>query len=238
MNDFDVFIEGEVIDLCVPSSAPDVISDWYRWFNDPKVNIYIDHGIFPNTFEKQQKFCQSLMEKEDRIALLIKPKKQDFYVGVASLSFINYKQRQCDFAMVIGKQDTSADSIYYAMETKCLMTEHAFEKVGVERVNSGQVVDLIKWQRWQILFGYQIEGIKRKAFRKGNSSWDVMVASCLLEDYLKLKDMRNGKLWPGKKIVFEWLKNLSKQSTIDRLVDWLEEEQEKNWDELSKLNLE
>lgn len=223
---FDTFIKGEVIDLCAPSNEPWVIEQWYRWFNDQEVTKYLEQGIYPNTVEKQQAFYKSLIENDDRIALLIKPKRKDYFVGVASLSHINFRQRQCDFAIVIGRQDGSHDSMFYAMEAKCRMTEHAFENLGVERIDSGQIIDLIRWQRWQILFGYQIEGILRKKYRRGNKVWDLMISSCLLEDYIRLKEMRNGSLWPGKSQMFELLKMLPKESTIDRLQKWLCRERE------------
>ena len=129
-NKFDILIEGELIDLCVPSAESWVLEQWYPWFNDPMVTQYIDHGIYPNTYEKQGRFYNALTESNDRIALLIKPKNKDYFIGVASLSQINYRQRQCDFAMVIGKQDKAGDSFLYAVEAKCRLTEHAFENVG------------------------------------------------------------------------------------------------------------
>jgi len=232
---YDVFIEGEVIDLCVPSLERWVLDQWYRWFNDQKVTEYLYQGVFPNTIENQEKFYESVTGNDDRIVLLIKPKKQNYFVGVASLSFIDFKQRRCHFAMVIGRQDNLSDSIFYAMEAKCRMTEHAFENVGVERINSEQVLELIKWQRWQVLFGYQIEGILRHNFRKGNKVWDIMASSCLLDDYLKLKEMRNGSFWPGKSKMLELIKMLPRESTIDRLKNWLDSEREKNWDMLESM---
>ena len=27
---------------------------WYKWFNDPLVNKYLMHGVYPNTLEKQK----------------------------------------------------------------------------------------------------------------------------------------------------------------------------------------
>ena len=166
---------------------------------------------------------------------MIKPKKSNYFVGVASLSSIDFIQRQCDFAMVIGKQDNSHDSMFYAMEAKCRITEHAFEAFGVERINSGQVIELIKWQRWQILFGYQIEGILRKKFRKGNKVLDVMMSSCLIEDYLRLKKVRNNSLWPGKKKMFELLKEIPSETMIDSLINWFNSEVEKNWEFLKSI---
>ncbi len=227
-REFDVFIEGEVVDLCVPQKEEWVLRQWYQWFNDPKVTSYLYQGVFPNTLEKQEKFYDTVMNNDDRIVLLIKPKDKDYFVGVASLSFVDYVQRRCHFAMVIGKKDNAPESIFYALETKCRLTEHAFEQVGVERVQSEQVIDLIKWQRWQILFGYQIEGVLRKNFRKGGKVWDTMMASCILDDYLRLRDARGGTLWPGKAVIFELLKALPEESTIDRLRAWLEIEHHQN----------
>lgn len=226
---FDIFIEGEVVDLCVPSEEPWVLEQWYRWFNNQETTKYLEQGIFPNSLKKQKEYLESALHSKDRIVLLIKPKKGDYFVGVTSLSNIDLAQRQCHFAMVIGKQDGSPDSMFYAMETKCRMTEHAFENVGVERINSGQVIELIKWQRWQVVFGYQIEGIMRKHFRRGNKVYDVMLSSCLIEDYMKIKRIRNGSLWPGKSKVFELVKMLPQESMIDEMQDWLSEKRAEIW---------
>ena len=103
------------------------------------------------------------------------------------------------------------------------------ECLGIERINSWQVLDLIKWQRWQIIFGYHVEGITRKHFRKGYRVYNGIMSSCLLEDYLKLKNIRKGNLWPGKKMLFEILKKLPKKdTTIDHLNQWLSDERENN----------
>ncbi len=228
-NTYDVFLEGEVVDLCVPNSTNVVIEQWYRWFNDQEVTKYLHQGYFPNTIEKQRKYYENLIENDNRIALLIKPKTKDYYVGIASLSCVDFRQRQCGFALVIGKNDGTPESMFYAMEAKCRMTEHAFETVGMERINSGQVIDLIKWQRWQILFGYQIEGVFRKYFRKGDKTYDAIMSACLIEDYRKIKDIRNGVLWPGKSKLFELLKLLPKVSMIDNMQEWLCREREEIW---------
>ena len=227
---FDVFIEGEVIDLCVPNGEDWVLDQWYRWFNNQETTKYLEQGVFPNSLENQKRYYESLLQSKDRIVLLIKPKDFDYFVGVASLSFINLSQRQCSFSMVIGKKDDSPNSMYYAMETKCRMTEHAFENVGVERITSGQVVDLIKWQRWQVLFGYQIEGIFRNHFRRGNKVYDLMMSSCLIEDYQRIKEIRNGSFWVGKSKMFELIKMLPKDSVIDKLQRWLQREREEAWE--------
>ena len=234
---FDIFLPGETVDLCAPSDDDWVLDQWYRWFNKGDITKYLAQGVYPNTRTTQKAYYDALLSNTSRIALLIKPKKHDRFVGVASLSSINLSMRQCDFAMVIGEKLSDADSLFYGIESKCLMTEHAFESLGVERINSTQVTELVRWQRWQILFGYQVEGLLRKKSRKGNKVYDVLTSSCLLEDYLKIKDLRGGNLWPGKKMMFELLKKLPSETLIDEIMGWLPEKQQAYFDSIT-FNLE
>jgi RimJ/RimL family protein N-acetyltransferase len=227
---FDVFIPGEVVDLCAPSDAPWVLDQWYRWFNDPRVTRYLAQGAFPNTLAAQRQFLHDAVSTGDRLVVLIRPKGADRFVGVASLSAINHVQRQCDYAMVIGEQVSVADSLFYALETKARLTAHAFEVLGSERINSSQAIELIRWQRWQILLGYQIEGMLRERFRKGHDAHHVLASSCLLRDYLELKELRGGHIWPGKARMFELLKGVPRHTLLDELVEWLPGRQREYWD--------
>lgn len=224
-KNFDVFLAGETVDLCAISDDDWVLDQWYRWFNKPEITKYLSQGVYPNSRKKQKDYYDLLVGSTTRLALLIKPKKHDFYIGIASLSSIDPVMRQCDFAMVIGEKVSDADSLFYGMESKCLLTEHAFENLGVERINSTQAAELLRWQRWQILFGYQIEGLLRRKFRKGKNVYDVLASSCLLEDYKKIRELRGGVFWPGKEAIFELMKMLPKVTLIDELMAWLPEKQ-------------
>jgi RimJ/RimL family protein N-acetyltransferase len=223
-KDIDVFISGETVDLCVASEKDWVINQWYKWFNDSEVTKNLAQGGFPNTHEQQTEFFRNSVK--DRLILMIRPKNQDFFIGVISLSGIDFVQRQCDTAMVIGKQLDHKDSMYFGLEAKALITEHAFIKLGMERVNSSQITDLLKWQRTQILFGFQVEGIQRNKFRKGYKVYDVIVSSCLLSDYLAVIDERKN-YWPGKLIVYRMMRELPRCQLIENLIGYLNEGQDK-----------
>jgi len=227
--DYDVFIKGETIDLCVPSDDKWLLDQWFRWFNRDEITTYLAQGIYPNTLKSQKEFYDTLGNNSSRIVLLIKPKEYDGFIGVASLSSINLIHRQCDFAMVIGERLNTTGSLFYGLEAKALLTQHAIEKVGIERVNSSQIIDLVRWQNWQILFGYQIEGLLRKKFRKGDKTYDLLLSSCILEDYQALMKIRDGSLWPGKTKMFQLLKNLPKKTLIDEISIWLPEKQMQYW---------
>ena len=228
-GDYDIFIPGETIDLCVPSDDKWVLNQWFRWFNRQEITTYLSQGVYPNTLKSQKAFYDTLGNNDKRIVLLIKPKKYDGFVGVASLSSINLIHRQCDFAMVIGKKLATSNSLVFGLETKALMTQHAIEKIGLERINSFQIIELVKWQRWQILLGYQIEGLMRKKFRKGNKTYDLLMSSCLLEDYERIIKSRGGELWPGKLKFLELMKKLPKNTLIDEIMSWLPKKQKQYW---------
>ena len=63
----------------------------------------------------------------------------------------------------------------------------------------------------QVLLGYQIEGIRRNIVSKGRYVSDSYITSCLYEDYLRLKELRGGRLWPGRKKMLELIRHLPKQ---------------------------
>lgn len=214
---YDIFLAGELVDLVVPNARAIHTDGWYAWLNDQALTRNMEQGMYPKTAQTQEAYLAELLASPSRLALMIKPKEEDAVVGICSLSRISHVTRQADFAMVVARRTASFKSSFFGMEAKCLMTEHAFETIGLERINSYQSTALKDWQRWQILFGYKMEGIMRKAFRKGHRSYDLMVSGCLLEDYLALKALRGDRLWPGQEHIMALIRDLPKQSLEETL---------------------
>ena len=237
----DTFIRGETIDLCVPDE--DSVKIWYKWFNDLYTCEFLDQGIYPNTYEKQLKYWREM--GPDRMCFLVVPKFPEDKcklpimspkislqkpIGVCSLSGINMYQRRCTFALVIGNKIDHPDRKIWSMEAKALITEHAFDRLGVRRVESGQALPLKHWQAKQIIFGYHMEGIKREAFIKGDEADDVMISGCILRDYRELKAFRGGSIWPGKEVVRKLMDIIPDPGTIENLGAFIRQEKKINAD--------
>src|SRR6185503_396259 len=216
-QNYDVFLSGELVDLVVPNARAIHTDRWYAWLNDQELTRNMKQGMYPKTAQTQEAYLAELLASPSRLALMVKPKEEEAVVGICSLSKISHVTRQADFAMVVARRSASFKSAFAGMEAKCLMTEHAFDTIGLERINSYQSTALKDWQRWQILFGYKMEGIMRKAFRKGHKTYDVMVSGCLLEDYLALKSLREGRLWPGQQRIMSLIRDLPKESLEEKL---------------------
>ncbi|HEV7803692.1 MAG TPA: GNAT family N-acetyltransferase, partial [Burkholderiales bacterium] len=155
---YDVFLAGDLVDLVVPNARAIHTDGWYAWLNDQALTRNMEQGMYPKTAQTQEAYLAELLATPSRLALMIKPKEEDAVVGICSLSKISHITRQADFAMVVARRTGSFKSSFFGMEAKCLMTEHAFETLGLERINSYQSTALKDWQRWQILFGYKMEG--------------------------------------------------------------------------------
>ena len=221
-TDYDIFIKGETIDLCVPSDDKWVLDQWYRWFNRDEITAYLAQGIYPNTLKSQKAFYDTLGNNKSRIVLLIKPKDYDGFIGVASLSSINQFTVN-GFCISKGKKLNKSGSMYW-LRNKSINDTTCYRKLGLERINSSQIIDLAKWQNWQILLGYQIEGILRNKFRKGNKTFDVLMSSCLLKDYNKVIRTREANC-AGQIKIFKINSKSSKSTLVDDMLNWLPQKQ-------------
>lgn len=215
---YNVFIKGEILDLVIPNEHAIENDGWYNWFNDEDVTENTGHGVFPNTREMQFERLERLMkEPRNDITLLLRPKGVKAVVGVASLSSIDHQRKCAEFSMVIGSHTHSKNIMFIGLEAKARLTSHGFEKLGLHRIYTGQPLALEYWQRFQILFGFKPEGIQRKAFRKGLNVQDTVMTACLLEDYLKIKEARDGQFWPGKRLVLDMIRTIPKRSLIEEM---------------------
>ncbi|MEW6664753.1 MAG: GNAT family protein [Thermodesulfobacteriota bacterium] len=216
-DSYSVFIEGEVVDLCVPSTLAIQRDGWADWFNDQETTKYLDHGLFPNMVEDQIDFYETLRQRK-RLALLIRPKNAERAIGVISLSNINMFQRSAQGSIVIGER--AGDKNLFALESFARITSHAFEVMGLERIYAGQVFPGLKnWNKRMELLGYKAEGINRKGFVRGHSVFDTISLSCLYEDYLSIKRLRKGNYWLGQQRMLELVDTLPEHGFAEILHD-------------------
>ena len=208
----DKFIEGENLDLCIPTEKFASQSDWFSWFNDKKITKYLEQGLYPNTREEQKKF---LNKSENKLILMISIKNKFDYIGTISLSNINYKKKNCEIALVLNINKKYNPLI--PLESIALMTEHAFEKLSINLISAGQHINLHKWQNMMELVGYKLEGLHKNKFIKGIEISDTLSISCQLKDYLILKKNRE-KLWDG---TIKFKNRLMKKKKISNYTDFL-----------------
>lgn len=209
----DVFIKGELMDLCIPTPEYAKESDWYSWFNNPKTNRYLEQGMFPNTREDELAFYQS--EKSKRLLLAIIDKYGE-NIGVASLSFIDFSKRRADVALVLSEKDREP---LCALEAVARITEHAFTTMGLIRLQGGQHQNLKPWANLMELIGYRNEGIWVNGFVKGAERVNVNRIAINIEDYNFIVNKR-GALWDSNDNMMKRVRKLPKKCYLDLLNDF------------------
>jgi RimJ/RimL family protein N-acetyltransferase len=216
---YEVFIVGETIDLVLPNRHAIDVDGWHSWFNQQDVTYHSNHGLFPNTRENQYRWLEKITNDDTRLDLLILPKGEPHVIGIVSLSQISWQHRSAHNGLIVGSKKRHKGALFHGLEAKARMAEHAFEVMGMERVWSAQVVGLQDWQKLITLFGFRPEGVWRRSHRRGYRVYDHACNSCLLEDYLRVKEARNGAYWPGKAWLLDLIRQLPKESIVEAVAE-------------------
>lgn len=204
-----VFISGEKIDLCVPGEAD--FEPWASWFNDQETTQYLEQGKYPNTPLQQREFYENAISS-GRFLCMIKTKDGDL-LGVISLSEINYEKGSCQVAYVC---PVKSDKAYYApLEALAICVQHAFERLGMQRVWAGHSYPgLHDWIQKTEIIGFKTDGIIPLGFHHGIKCNDAARTSLIKERYLSYVKRRGGRLWPGEIQVRKMLNKLKEHPSL------------------------
>ena len=75
IDEKDIFVQGETVDLIVPTRDFIERGDWHAWLNSPDINRYNNHGIFPINREMQNLYLENInIQRGNIVALLISKK--------------------------------------------------------------------------------------------------------------------------------------------------------------------
>lgn len=204
-----IFLEGEAINLCVPTDED--FSIWAGWFNNQKVTKFLEQGKFPHTVDEQRAFYFNAI-KSNRFLSLVKS-KDNVLLGVISLSEINYEKSSCQISLVCPVKSKSAPMA--ALEAMALVAEHAFKRLGMERVWAGQAYPgLEAWNRALEIIGFKVEGFSRNGFVHGWDVSDSVSIAIIKQDFIRLIERRNGRLWPGAKLAKNVLNEMKKHESV------------------------
>ncbi|NQT72707.1 MAG: hypothetical protein HQ553_08040 [Chloroflexi bacterium] len=227
MKKLDVFIQGETMDLCIPTEEFSRESKWYSWFNQAIITKYLEQGIFPNTSEGQVEFYRS--QKSTRLMLIISNKKE--YMGTVSLSAIDLAKKACSVAIVVDRAVDRQMSPFISLEAMARITEHAFNGIGLNRIEAGQHIELGGWQQRLELIGYKLEGLHINKFVKGHSIDNSVSIACLYEDFQKIVGHR-GCLWDSIENMETRYKELPKKRFVNIMSDFFQSEREDYYEKI------
>lgn len=205
------FLVGNLVYLRPPDIQKDVIDGkWFSWFNNKEITKYLERGVYPNTVQKQIEYVESLKDDKTKVVLCIIDKVSDKHIGVISISNINLINRKANISIVMGEKKYSIGA---PLEAMALMTEYAFDRLNLVKLNAGQSIKLWKWVDKLELIGYRIEGYIEAGMIRDGEIHDCVHTGITAKRFYDLKKLRKGKICTEN--IVELLAKRRKENLID-----------------------
>lgn len=152
-----VFLETENLDLCVPSREN--LTTWTKWINSAFVRKTVLSTKTPTTIDMQWEFIQASLGSRKRVLLEIHDREKREFMGVISLSTIDYETRSAQIA-TISPMHKNPKNLYSVYEARVALMNYAFKELNLNKVwgsmiypeNEGFLVN-------NMCLGFEIEGV-------------------------------------------------------------------------------
>jgi len=216
-----ILIKGQTINLCKPTEAFAGGDIWYEWLNRSIIirNLEKKYKKFKNTKKEQIKFFIS--QKKLRKIFIIST-KEHAYKGVVSLSYIDYKNKICDIALITDVTIEPHLAPYAGLEAIAILSDYAFSKLKMKKINGVGKINLRGWQQRMELLGYKLNYLMEnnndtQSKFKSELSYNISLSYA---DFKFLKKKR-GKLWDNLTSMKARILKLPKKSFLDNFKNFL-----------------
>ncbi|HPL70380.1 MAG TPA: GNAT family protein [Brevefilum sp.] len=173
------------MDIYLRAIEPDDYLVSQKWRND----FDLIKGYTAPRFvslETERKWVQKVIEENESgrsVRVGICTVGEGRLIGYANLLNIDYRNRNCEFSIIIGDRDYHGKGI--PAQVRIILFRHAFLNLGMERISafvlSTNTAAIIEGER----FGYVKEGVLRKAELQDGQLIDVNIYSMLKEEFME-----------------------------------------------------
>ncbi|MBI2309910.1 GNAT family N-acetyltransferase [Candidatus Collierbacteria bacterium] len=184
IKDSKVFLPGQRISLR-PLAINDVSLRYHRWLNDPEVNQYNAHAIFPYSIEELKEYVKQASSDRSKIVLAIVDNKSGKHIGNLSLQNIDWVARSAEFAIIIGDRNFWEKGV--GLEAGKLIVDYAFTRLNLNRIYCGTSSQNMGMQKLAGKLGMKPEGCRRQAMFKDGKFVDIIEYGILNIEYEKQK---------------------------------------------------
>lgn len=155
------------------AAVPEWTAKNLRWFNDPVINNYNSHAIFPRIN----------VRKVDNDEIVWQIFIDGSYVGNIGLDSISWVNRSAEIAIIIGEIAYHGKGIgRQAME---MVMKHGFEKMNLNRIYLGTASMNAGMMKVAEKIGMKEEGKRRQAIFIENQYDDVIEFGILKQEFEK-----------------------------------------------------
>lgn len=164
-------LEGERIYLR-PLELRDADGAYPSWLNNPEVCLYNSHGDTLYTREMAQSYIESVTDNPSYAVFAICLRENDRHIGNITLQQISAKNRNAEFAVLIGEPSVYGKGIGY--EAGTLLVDYAFNALKLHRLYCGTHAQNSAMQTLALKLGMSEEGRRHEAIFKNGKFADVV----------------------------------------------------------------
>jgi len=151
----------------------DASQEYCNWLNDPIVNKFLETR--KATIEELKEYIREKKENKNCLFLGIFIKDIEKHIGNVKLEPIDWNNKKATLGILIGDKSYWGKGIC-SMVMK-LVTEYAFEKLGLEKIDLGVISENKAAIKCYFNAGYKIEKVVKKVIKHGDKLYDKIIMS-------------------------------------------------------------
>ena len=149
----------------------DVSERYVSWMNDQEINQYLESRYTAHDLSSVQSFVAAMYASEDDYLFGIYYREK--HVGNIKLGSLSKYYLRADIGLLLGERDCWGKGI--ATVAIQLVTEWAFQKLKLKRVEAGCYSDNIGSRRAFEKSGFTVEAVLKNRFRLDSGEWQDQV---------------------------------------------------------------
>ena len=177
-----IFIEGTNVYLR-PLDEEDIMNNYIHWFDDNDACKMNSHHKFPYSKKMLIDYVESVGSSNSELVLAIIEKNNDIHIGNISLQYINYINRNAEFAIFMGEKSYWGRG--YSTEAGRLLIEHGFKSLNLYKVYCATYSENIGMIKLAENLGFSQEGVRKEQEFKNGKYIDVLEYGLLKSNWEK-----------------------------------------------------
>ena len=160
--------------------AADCNARYLGWLQDPQVNRYLETRFATQTLDGIVAYVQRVNARSDEHLFGIFLRTGERHIGNLKLGPVRAHHALADISLFIGERDCWGQG--YATEAIVAASRHAFEALGVRKLNAGIYAPNAGSARAFLKAGYREEGRRPGHYLLEGKPCDILELGCTAKD--------------------------------------------------------
>ena len=179
-------LRGELLNL--RPLKKDDLEEIMKWINDIEVTKHLSSINFPVSRLQEEKYLEKMMNKNDKQKHLVIETKEGNYIGQITLDNINWKNRNAELGIVIGKKEYWDKG--YGTEAIKMLLNYGFNQMNLYNIYLWVFNYNKRGIRCYEKCGFKRDGVLRKSHFYQGKFHNVILMSILKDEFRGINQVK------------------------------------------------